>query len=127
MSKSLNLILRIKSFRFEFANNYSTKAPQKKLKKMKIGIVWFRNDLRINDNSALNHAIDLINKSSLDCIVPFYCFDKDRFDGVSREAKLPRCGPFRRNFLIESVENLKHNLITKLKSNLNLKKKVKFF
>lgn len=84
----------------------------------KIGIIWFRNDLRLNDNLVVNEAINNLNKKKIDYIIPFYCFDRNTFEGKSRVSKLPRCGPQRRNFLIESVENLKKNLIEKLKSNL---------
>ena len=86
--------------------------------KSKIAIVWFRNDLRVQDNLSLHTAFNMINKKKVDFVVPFYCFDKETFEGVSRQAKLARCGPFRRNFLIESVENLKERLVKKLNSNL---------
>ena len=66
----------------------------------------------------LKESIDLINKNKIDKIVPFYCFDQDIFEGKSRLLQIQRCGILRRNFLIESVENLKKNLIFKLKSNL---------
>ena len=85
---------------------------------LKIGILWFRNDLRLGDNLALQQAIDLIAKKELDKILPFYCFDKDVFEGKSRQANLSRCGLLRRNFMIECVENLKQNLKTRLNSNL---------
>ena len=32
---------------------------------IKIGILWFRNDLRVHDNLVLNYAIDLINSSDI--------------------------------------------------------------
>jgi deoxyribodipyrimidine photo-lyase len=119
LKKILNFQV-LKSF-----NRYQSKNTFKKTinmdstsNKSKVGIIWFRNDLRLTDNLSLNNAIDLVNKKKIDMILPFYCFDKETFEGFSRQAKLPRCGPFRRNFLIESVENLQENLIKKLKSNL---------
>jgi deoxyribodipyrimidine photolyase len=35
---------------------------------MKIGILWFRNDLRLNDNNALKRTIDLVLQKKLDVI-----------------------------------------------------------
>ena len=86
--------------------------------KKKLGILWFRNDLRLNDNLSLDRVVNLIKEKKLDSVLPIYCFDKLLFEGRSREAQLPKLGPFRRNFLIESVENLKENLQKKLNSNL---------
>ena len=56
----------------------------------RIAILWFRNDLRLVDNSILNDAIDLLNKKKLDFVVPFYCFDRDTLEGKSRLLKIPR-------------------------------------
>lgn len=86
--------------------------------RQKIGILWFRSDLRLHDNSTLNTAIDLINQSKINKVLPFFCFDVAKFEGKSREANIPRAGVFRRNFEIESVNNLKENLIKTLGSNL---------
>lgn len=86
--------------------------------KQRIGILWFRNDLRVHDNLLLNQTIELLEKKKIDKILPIYCYDKDLFLGKSRLAKLPRCGSIRRNFIIECVENLRDNLIKKLQSNL---------
>lgn len=86
----------------------------------RLAIVWFRNDLRLHDNLSLKMSIDLIDKKKIDYVLPFYCYDQQMFEGLSREAKLPRCNTFRRNFLVESVHNLKENLIRKHESNLYL-------
>lgn len=86
--------------------------------KQRIGILWFRNDLRVHDNLLLNQTIELLEKKKIDKILPIYCYDKDLFLGKSRLAKLPRCGLIRRNFIIECVENLRDNLIKNLQSNL---------
>ncbi|RNA17082.1 cryptochrome DASH-like [Brachionus plicatilis] len=88
------------------------------LQKQRLGILWFRNDLRLNDNLSLDKTIHLVKEKKLDLVLPIYCFDKLLFEGRSREAQLPKLGPFRRNFLIESVENLKEKLQKKLNSNL---------
>ncbi|CAF1052047.1 unnamed protein product, partial [Brachionus calyciflorus] len=86
----------------------------------KLGILWFRNDLRVNDNFSLEKTIHLVKEKKLDLVLPVYCFDKLLFEGKSRVARLPRMGSFRRNFLLESVENLKQNLAKKLNSNLHI-------
>ncbi|RMZ94343.1 cryptochrome DASH-like [Brachionus plicatilis] len=88
------------------------------LQKQRLGILWFRNDLRLNDNLSLDKTIHLVKEKKVDLVLPIYCFDKLLFEGGSREAQLPKLGPFRRNFLIESVENLKEKLQKKLNSNL---------
>jgi len=85
---------------------------------IKIGILWFRNDLRVHDNLVLNYAIDLINKKKLDKILPIYCYDKDLHDGKSRLAKLPRCGIHRQNFIIQCVDSLEQNMKKRLNSAL---------
>lgn len=84
----------------------------------KIGILWFRNDLRLHDNLILMKTIELIKEKKIDLIIPFFCYDIDQIDGISREAKIERCGPIRRNFIIECVDNCKLNLAKKLNSNL---------
>lgn len=96
-------------------NYYSTMSNTQRL-----GIVWFRNDLRVHDNTALHHAVDLIQQKKLDKIIPFYCFEKDLFEGVSRTAQLPRTCPLKNNFIIESVLNLKENLVNNIGSNLHI-------
>lgn len=83
-----------------------------------IGIIWFRNDLRLHDNLILNTTIESIKENKIDYVIPFFCYDIDQIDGISREAKIERCGPIRRNFIIECVDNLKSNLIKYLHSNL---------
>jgi deoxyribodipyrimidine photolyase len=108
----LNQIIILNRFK------YTKMTSQTKTRPNRVALVWFRNDLRLNDNLTLNKAIDLLNKKRVDAILPFYCYDKEMLDGLSRIAKIPRCGPFRRNFLIESVDSLKENLINKLDSNL---------
>lgn len=84
----------------------------------RLAILWFRNDLRLSDNLTLNKCIDLIGKKEIDLVLPFYCFDTSILEGVSRQAKLPRCSVYRCNFLIESVQDLRTNLHSKLDSRL---------
>lgn len=80
----------------------------------RLAIVWFRNDLRVGDNLALHKCMDLVAKKQIDLVLPFYCFDRDIIEGVSRELKISRCSAYRRNFIIESVQNLNANLQTRL-------------
>ena len=128
----LKFLDTFKSFRFKqelhtkFSKNFKSLYSKNKMaskqtepsNKVKLGIFWFRNDLRLNDNTALNQAIKMINEKKIDKILPFFCFDRIFFHGKSRQTKLPRCGPFRHNFQIESVLILKENLMKKLISNL---------
>jgi deoxyribodipyrimidine photo-lyase len=69
-------------------------------------LVWFRNDLRINDNEVLTKAAH--NTHSL---LAVYCLDPRQFEtdpfGFKKTEK------FRAKFLLETLVNLKHNLKTK--------------
>ncbi|XP_019056289.1 PREDICTED: blue-light photoreceptor PHR2-like, partial [Tarenaya hassleriana] len=66
-------------------------------------VVWFRNDLRVHDNECLNSAND-------ECVsvLPVYCFDPRDYGKSS--SGFDKTGPFRAQFLIESVSNLRKNL-----------------
>ncbi|XP_076921090.1 blue-light photoreceptor PHR2-like [Bidens hawaiensis] len=66
-------------------------------------VVWFRNDLRVNDNESLISA----NNESVS-VLPVYCFDVSEF-GNSR-LEFDKTGPNRAGFLIESVKDLRRNL-----------------
>lgn len=66
-------------------------------------IVWFRNDLRVNDNECLSSA----NNESMS-VLPVYCFDPRDY-GKSASG-FDKTGPFRAAFLIESVSDLRRNL-----------------
>lgn len=68
-----------------------------------IGLVWFRNDLRVSDNSVLAEAIKN-HKSVIAC----YCFDPRHYEVSSFGFK--KAEKYRAQFLIETVENLKSNL-----------------
>lgn len=66
-------------------------------------LVWFRNDLRVQDHASLTKAVQTGQR-----VVGLYCFDpkwfaKDRFGFV-------KTGKFRTQFLLESIEGLKKNL-----------------
>ena len=75
-------------------------------------LIWFRNDLRINDNEVLNAAIRSNNE-----ILAVYCFDPRHYEtshyGFKKTAK------FRAKFLIETISDLRENL-SHLKINLLL-------
>ncbi|MGK7909040.1 MAG: DASH family cryptochrome [Synechococcus sp.] len=73
-------------------------------------LVWFRNDLRLQDHEALYRAVKQQAQ-----IVPIYCFDPRHFTKTS--FGFPKTGAFRAQFLRESVADLRHSL-EQLGSNL---------
>ena len=66
-------------------------------------LLWFRTDLRLSDNLALQAAL----KES-DEIVPLYIFD-EQWLGKDQWG-FQRTGPYRMQFLLESLEDLKEHL-----------------
>lgn len=68
-------------------------------------IIWFRNDLRVRDHAALRLA------NTADTLVPVYVFDKSQFgpDHLSPHG-FQRTGPFRAEFLVDTVRNLRNDL-----------------
>lgn len=70
---------------------------------MKRGILWFRTDLRLSDNLALQAAI-----KQCDEIVPVYIFD-EQWLGEDKWG-FQRMGPYRMQFLLESLIDLKEHL-----------------
>ena len=66
-------------------------------------LVWFRNDLRVNDHHGLKQAIE-----NSDSVVGFYCFNPDLF--FENKLGFKKTDKFRAKFLIETLENLKKNL-----------------
>ncbi len=66
-------------------------------------LFWFRNDLRIEDNPALQYAID-----TSDYVVPIYIFDETDL-GVDVWG-FPKIGNHRKKFIIESLLDLKLQL-----------------
>jgi len=67
------------------------------------GIVWFRSDLRLDDNEALTRA-------TAECsgVLPVYCFDPRDY-GRSPQG-YDRTGPYRASFLLQAVEDLRERL-----------------
>lgn len=76
-----------------------------------VGIVWFRNDLRVLDNEALYSAW-----MSSQAVLPVYCVDPRLF-GTTHYFGFPKTGALRAQFLIECLDDLKKNL---MKYGLNL-------
>ncbi|TRO65583.1 DASH family cryptochrome [Christiangramia sabulilitoris] len=70
---------------------------------MNTGLVWFRNDLRVEDHEALKIACEKHKR-----VIGLYCFDPRQFQ------KTPygfhKTGKFRAKFLIETIEDLRNNL-----------------
>ncbi|KAL2236833.1 UNVERIFIED_CONTAM: Cryptochrome DASH, chloroplastic/mitochondrial [Sesamum indicum] len=83
--------------------------PQRKGKG--VGIVWFRNDLRILDNEVLFKAW-----ASSEAVLPVYCVDPRLF-GTTHYFGFPKTGALRAQFLIECLIDLKKSL---MKRGLNL-------
>ena len=72
--------------------------------RIKIGLVWFRKDLRLKDNQALTEA-----SNQCDVILPVYIFDERLFEEKSKFG-FRKISVHRTKFLIESVKNLKNSL-----------------
>lgn len=72
-------------------------------KKSKTSLVWFRNDLRIHDNSSLTNAI---NNSKT--VIAVYCFDPRHFKNDTFGFK--KTEKYRAKFLIETILDLKEQL-----------------
>lgn len=70
---------------------------------MKTGLVWFRNDLRSEDNVSLSRAIQ-----DCDRVIGIYCFDPRQF--VVGDSGFKKTEKYRAQFLIETVANLRYNL-----------------
>jgi deoxyribodipyrimidine photo-lyase len=66
---------------------------------IKTALVWFKTDLRIEDNETLVKAIAQSEK-----VIPVYCFDESHFETTSYGFK--KTGSFRAQFLLESLEDL---------------------
>ena len=68
-------------------------------------IVWFRRDLRLHDNEALNDAL-----KHGDEVVPVYIIDPREWRGTLPLTGLSRIGPHRARFVLESIADLRENL-----------------
>jgi deoxyribodipyrimidine photo-lyase len=70
---------------------------------MKRALVWFKTDLRLEDNETLVKAI-----AQSDEVIPVYCFDDAHFETTPFGFK--KTGSFRAQFLLESLMDLDQNL-----------------
>ncbi len=70
---------------------------------MKTSIVWFKTDLRIEDNETLVKAIRQSEE-----VIPVYCFDDSHFETTFYGFK--KTGSFRAQFLLEALRDLDCNL-----------------
>lgn len=66
-------------------------------------IVWFRNDLRVNDNNSLFEASKNATK-----VIGVYCLDPRQFETNKHGFK--KTEKFRAKFLLETLRDLKNNL-----------------
>ena len=66
-------------------------------------LVWFRNDLRVQDNEVLTEAV---NKA--DNVLPVYCFDPFYYRNTSFGTR--KTGNFRARFINESVADLRQSI-----------------
>ena len=93
---------------------------------VKTALVWFKTDLRIEDNETLVKAI-----SQSQNLLAVYCFDESHFETTNYGFK--KTGNFRTQFLMEALEDLDSNLrkigsgllIVKGNLKLNLQKSYK--
>jgi len=79
------------------------RALPKKQIKVKRGLVWFRNDLRVTDNEALFRASE-----ECDEVIPVYIFDPTYFQSERYGSR--KFGARRMKFILESLEDLKKSL-----------------
>ena len=69
-------------------------------KKITSALVWFRNDLRVEDHRGLNQAI-----ASYDNVIAYYTFNPNHYGNIMWGFK--KTEKYRAKFLIESIEYLK--------------------
>jgi len=66
--------------------------------------LWFRNDLRLDDNESLIEAV------AHGIVIPIFVFDDRVFKGVTRGFGFKKTGIHRARFIIEAVNDLRSNL-----------------
>lgn len=71
--------------------------------KSQVSLIWFRNDLRLHDHEALTRAIERSER-----VLPVYCFDPRHWGKTAQG--FDKTGPFRTQFLLESVAELRNSL-----------------
>jgi len=78
-------------------------AGETKRKMKKTGLIWFRNNLRVQDNTSLQQAI-----AENDRVIGLFCFDPRWFTKTTWGFK--KTEKYRAQFLIETVQDLRVNL-----------------
>merc|ERR550514_1767678 len=73
-----------------------------------VAVVWFRTDLRVDDNPALGQAEKLLAAKKVSSVLPCYFLDPRLF-GRTRRGN-PKTGVFRAKFLLECLQDLKGRL-----------------
>lgn len=77
-----------------------------------MNLVWFRNDLRVNDNEVLKAACE-----QAEGVIGVYFFDPAFYEDSTWDSSLgielpfTKTGSYRAQFIIESVTNLRENLL----------------
>lgn len=71
---------------------------------MSTALIWFKKDLRLHDNQAVFESF-----AKHKTVIPFYCFENSDFGKT--KSGFHKTHSFRAQFLIESVSDLKNNLI----------------
>eukprot|EP00746_Dinoflagellata_sp_MGD_P163954 gnl/MRDRNA2_/MRDRNA2_92303_c0_seq1.p1 gnl/MRDRNA2_/MRDRNA2_92303_c0~~gnl/MRDRNA2_/MRDRNA2_92303_c0_seq1.p1 ORF type:complete len:547 (-),score=119.82 gnl/MRDRNA2_/MRDRNA2_92303_c0_seq1:55-1695(-) len=74
----------------------------------KLAVVWYRTDLRLDDNPVLAEAQKLKEKGIVDAVLPVYFMDPRNF-GTTKYGNL-KTGPHRAKFLLECLKDLKSSL-----------------
>ncbi|CAM4784737.1 unnamed protein product [Rotaria magnacalcarata] len=73
----------------------------------RLGIVWFRNNLRLHDNELLAWA-----HTNNDYVNHVYCFDPRQITDKTYKCNFVKCDKYRLKFLIETIENLNISLVS---------------
>ena len=73
-------------------------------------VLWFRNDLRLHDNVIIDTAVKKVQSGAATEVLPVYCFDPRWFSSTSYKNGMLKTGPYRAQFLLESVLDLKTRL-----------------
>lgn len=73
-------------------------------------VLWFRNDLRLDDNVIVGEALRRVQSGMAQEVVPVYTFDPRWFKATKWGNGFLKTGPYRAQFLLESVLDLKHRL-----------------
>ena len=92
------------AFLLKLHRNDSFKEHNNHVMKNKRAIVWFRNDLRLHDNEALQDALQNAHE-----VIALYVFDERIFKGETKFG-FPKIGKYRTKFILESIANLRENL-----------------